>query len=1142
MKNKLDLWVHSYPILKKIIMEFKIALLLIVACASTVFAAPGYSQVTKVSLDMKDKNLEQVMDEIERQSEFYFIFNQKQIDVNRVVDIQVENKLISDILPELFAGTNINYSILDRKILLTTDNIDNNLSANSSENRQQQVIISGKITDTNGGILPGVNVVLKGTMMGAISNTEGIYTISVPDGNGILVFSFIGYISKELSISGNTKIDVMLSEEMTSLNEVVVTALGIKREKKALTYAVSEVKGESLTKVKTINLGNSLAGRVAGVTSTGTAGGPGSSSRIIIRGNGSLSGDNQPLIVVNGIPISNYNEPHTNALVSTLDRGNGLSSLNPDDIESISVLKGGASAALYGSRAANGVILVTTKSGVARKGIGVEFNSTFTLESPNLIPDWQYEYGSGTQGVAPVTKAEAIANGRVSWGARMDGSSVIQFDGVSRPYTAQKNNYENFYDYGKTFTNSLAFIGGNENVNFRFSAANTDISGIVPNNTLNNKSFNLAASANLSKKIVFEGSAQYTIEKGTNRVATNNVSNNPNSSIDMIATNVDVRNLAPGYGPLGLETEWNDYIYTTNPYFAINKLQNKDERRKFVGSFSARYNMTDYLYLRARMGIDQSTFIANEIVPNGILYNPKGAMSNDQNVTYETNSEIILGFDKRFGSLTVNAIVGGNLMYNNYTGITLTSGLFNVPGNYFITNGVSPTFNQIYAETATNSVFGSADVGYNDYLYLTITGRQDWFSTLPIESNSVFYPSVGLSFLASNAWKSKPSWMTYSKIRGSWAQVGGGAPSAYGMDLNYLAGSSTHLGQSYMSIPGTIIPTPISPYTSTTTELGIDLRMFENRLGFDITLYNRVSNNDIVPASVAPSTSYSSVRLNVGKMVNRGVEFMVNGTPIQTSSGFSWDLSLNVAYNDNEVIKIADGLTQISNGGSTRSGNGYVYSFEGQPFGMVSGFKYKQDADGNTVYNNVTGFPIKSVFGPIGRGVPPLTIGFNNNFTYKNFSLGFLLDGRFGSVMYSATNDYAFFYGKEKRTVENNVRETGILVEGVDQNGAPYSKTFTAQAWWQGICLNYTDPFVSKNGFIKVRQFTFGYNISKAVLSKTPFEAINVSLVGRDLFLLWSQMPNLDPERANNNGNGQGVEGQGMPSTRSVGVNLQIKF
>ena len=1101
----------------------------------------------EVSIELKHASLVQAFSKIESQSPFHFMYRDDEVKDIRNLNLPSGKLSVAECLKILLGRTSLVYRQVENHILITSRRETQHPVAAGAALKDVVAVydreIKGQVTNARGEALGGVSITLKGSSIGTSTDAGGRFTISIPD-DGVLLFSFVGFKTLEMPVKGRTIINVLLEDQTQALNEAVVTALGIRKEKKALTYAVTEINGSEFTQARENNLGNALSGKIAGVNASSTATGPGGSSRVIIRGNGSLSGDNQPLYIVNGVPINNAVQGTAPSTYGGIDRGDGLVSINPDDIETISVLKGGTAAALYGSRAANGVILITTKSGRAQKGVGVEYSSTYTMENPLDIPDWQYEYGSGSRGVKPTSKSEAIANGRISWGAKLDGSSVVQPDGVARPYSAQKNNIRNFYNNGTTFSNTLALSGGNENLNFRFSVSDMENKGIVPNSSLNRKTFNLSVSANLAKKLIFEGRAQYNIELDKNRTYIADFSKNPNASVGLVATNIDVRTLAPGYDAQGFETPWNDYVFVVNPYFATSKVKNQDERRRFIGSFSTRYNFTDFLYARARVGIDYFNINAYDIEPTGLLYNPAGSMTTSQSTTYENNAEALLGFDKKFGQFTVNAIAGGNKMHNKLTGLDISSGLFNVPFNYFVTNGKNPVFTNSYKESAINSLFASADIAYNSYLFLNLTGRKDWFSTLSTSSNSLFYPSAGLSFIFSDVWKSRPSWLNYGKIRSSWAQVGGGAPDPYGLSLAYVAPSSSHLGQPLMNISGNTIPnSELEPYTSTTIELGVELRLLNNRAGADVTVYDRTTTNDIVSASVPLSSAYTSVLLNVGKIRNRGIELLLNGTPIKTSRGFSWDISFNMAYNDNKVLKIADGLTSLAlPGAEARTENGFVYHFENMPFGMISGYRAKQDLKGNTVYSKDNGLPIQSDFMALGRGVPPLTLGLSNTFNYKSFSLGFLVDAKFGAKMYTSTNAYGTYYGLDQRTVAGNVRETGLALKGVDENGNAFNQTLDAQDYYQGIAFTLTDQFVSDAGFVKLRQLTLGYNFPRATLAKTPFQSASLSLVARNLLLLYSQVKNVDPESNYSTTNGQGLENFGVPPTRSYGLNLLVKF
>ncbi|PMD99386.1 SusC/RagA family TonB-linked outer membrane protein [Siphonobacter sp. BAB-5405] len=1002
----------------------------------------------------------------------------------------------------------------------------------------QQITVKGKVSDEKEAVV-GVNVLVKGTTRGTVTDVNGDYTLNADKGS-VLVFQALGYVTQNVTVGDNPTINVTLVADNTQLNEVVVTALGIARDKKSLGYAVTEVKGSDFTQAREINLGNALSGKVAGVNATATATGPGGSSRVLIRGNGSLSGNNQPLYVVNGVPIDNTNQ-NSAGMWGGFDTGDGLNSINPDDIESISVLKGGTAAALYGSRASNGVILITTKTGKGQKGIGVEYNGTFTMDRPFHFNDWQYEYGQGRNGAKPTSQDEAIQTGALSWGARIDGSPSIQFDGVSRPYTAQRDNVKNFYNNGSTFSNTVAVAGGNDVANFRFSASSLDSKSIIENSGYNRKSFNLSANANLSKKVIFEGVAQYNVEEGKNRTFLSDTPKNPNYGAQLIANTVDIRSLDPGYNAAGDEVRWNSNSYSTNPYFVTNKVRNNDLRNRFLGNFSLRYNVTDHLYIRGRIGTDNNSIRYLNGEPSGIAYETRGTMSRRESQINETNGELIVGFTKDFSNFSVNALVGGNQMRRKIEGLNYNGQYFIVPYTYFLSNTITKTPGYEYSAFGINSLFASADFGYKNLLFLTLTGRQDWFSTLAKDKNSLFYPSAGVSFVLSDALNSKPSWLSYGKVRASIAQVGGGYPSPYALTQRYEPQTNLYINNiPLVNIKGGTIPNAaLQPNTSTTTELGIEAKLFNNKLGVDLTLYDRVTKNDPVTASTSAASGYDNVLLNVGEVRNKGIELLLTGTPVRTSGGFNWDVSFNVAYNDNRVERIAQGLSQYELDQS-RTQSAYIYHFEGQPYGMITGFKQKTDANGNLVYNSATGLPIQSALMALGRGVPPLTTGITNSFSYKNFSFSFLVDGKFGGKMYSATNYYATANGLTKETLVG--REGGVTVRGVDENGAELTKTIKAQDYYSSSdYLRITDRFVYSSDFIKLRQFTFGYSLPKSLLGNV-VQSASLSLVARNLLVLYSKVPNVDPESNFSSGNAQGLEMFGVPPARSYGLNLMLKF
>ncbi|WP_128544713.1 SusC/RagA family TonB-linked outer membrane protein [Larkinella soli] len=1005
----------------------------------------------------------------------------------------------------------------------------------------QQVTVQGKVSDVNKEVVPGANILIKGTTRGTITDAEGRYTINAGKGD-VLVVQSLGYVAQNITVGDQNTIDVVLEIDDKTLDEVVVTALGIAKDKKALGYSVTEVKGSDFTQAREINLGNALSGKVAGLNATSTATGPGGSSRVIIRGNGSLSGNNQPLYVINGVPIDNTNV-NSAGMWGGYDTGDGLNSINPDDIETISVLKGGTAAALYGSRASNGVILITTKTGKGQKGIGVEYNGTYTLDRPMNLTDWQYEYGSGLRQLKPTSKDEAVSMGVQSWGPKLDGSQVVQFDGVARPYVAQKDNIKNFYNNGSTFTNTIAVAGGNETANFRFSASNLDSKSVIQNSGFNRKSFNFSATANLSKKVIFEGVAQYNVEEGKNRTFLSDTPKNPNYAVHMIATNVDIRSLDPGYDERGYEELWNSNVYSQNPYFVVNKVKNDDIRNRFLGSFSLRYNVTDWLYVRGRVGTDNNQLKFMNLEPTGLAYSTRGSMSRTQSQIQETNAEVLVGFNKEFGAVSVNAIAGGNRMRRSTENMRFNGSQFNVPFNYFLDNLINKTPGYDFSAYGINSLFASADIGYQNVLFLTLTGRQDWFSTLAKENNNLFYPSAGLSFVFSDVINNKGNWLNYGKVRASVAQVGGGYPNPYALNLTYALEGNSYVGSvPLMRVNGGQIPNPqLQPNTSTTTEIGVETKLFNNRLGVDLTWYNRVTKNDPVSASTSSASGYGSVLVNVGEVVNKGIEVLLTGTPVRTPNGFTWNVSYNLAFNDNKVVKISDQLNRLQLD-EARTQSAYIYHFQGQPYGMLAGYRMMRDANGNVVYNPANGVPMRSEFTVLGRGVPPITTGLTNTFTYRNFSLSFLVDAKFGAKLYSATNVYGTSSGLTKRTLEG--RESGLTVTGVTPTGDAFTKTFAAkdvQDYYKGI-TGITDEFVYSSDFAKLRQLTFGYNLPKSILGKTPIQSASISLVARNLLLLYSKVPNVDPESTYNSGNAQGLEMFGVPPARSYGLNLMVRF
>jgi TonB-linked SusC/RagA family outer membrane protein len=1003
----------------------------------------------------------------------------------------------------------------------------------------QTRLLSGTILDasTNQGVISATVKVKNSTTLTA-TNAEGKFSLQVPQGPVTLEVSSVGYTTGEINV-GATENDISFALAVANkdLSEVVVTALGIQRQKKALGFAISEVKGDELTKARTNSIVNNLVGKVAGLNVTSTATGAGGSTRVILRGNTSISGTNQPLYVVDGIPIDNANRGSAGEWGGR-DAGDGVQMLNPDEIETITVLKGGNAAALYGARASTGVILITTKKGSKRKGVGVEVNSNFMAESIMNVTDWQYEYGHGTLGVAPTSQSGANGIALNSWGARLDGSSVVQWDGVSRPYSAVKDNLKRFYQTGTNFNNTISLYGGSDKMTYNFSISDLNNKSIVPNSTLKRNNFAVNLGMTPVDKLSVNLSARYIRERAKNRPRLSDSPGNPNFTVGLMPTSWDVETFKTSkLDPVtGGENKFNSNPFVTNPYWAVEDFMQKDSRDRLIAALEARYNFTKWLYVRGRLATDLLTRYNFEVTPTGTQYTPGGEI-NDQSTTRfrEFNGELIVGVQKNFDNFGIDVFVGGNRMQQINEVQGYNGGNFFAPGFYNINNLQNKNTYYNYREKKINSVFASAEVSYNRYLFLTVTARNDWYSTLAPENWSLLYPSVGASFILSEAVK-LPSLFNYAKLRASWAQVGGdGDP--YGLSLTYSLNSNTFNGLPIGSINTNTIPNKdLLPYKVSSYEFGFETRMLKNRFSIDFTYYNKTTTDEIISSQVSQTSGFGSVLINVGELSNKGIELMLTGTPVQRNK-FSWEASFNMGYNKSVVEKISDQLS-VSQIGQARSLTAFIQHRTGMPFGQVVAFDYKRNAAGEILLNN--GRPQRGQQLTYGTGVAPYTMGLNNAFNFGNLSFEFLIDGRFGGYMYSGTNDFATFRGLHKNTLDGR---QGFVPDGIDEaTGTKNTVNVTAQNYYQTLGLNISSAFVYKSDFIKLRQVILGYRLPDAVMAKTPFKGATISLVARNLAILMKDVPNIDPESTYNSGNAQGLEWYGVPPVRSVGVNLSFKF
>lgn len=1123
-----------------------------VAFVTLTHAHEGFGQTVleqKVTLQLTNADVERVLYKLETVTNARFMYNPLIFGTGRKRDYKFQNEPLSDVLTQVLQPYQVAYEVFQERIILKRQEIG---PAQPEAPPTAQPVapkrkLTGVVRDEKGAGLPGVSVVLKETQRGTTTVADGTFALDIPDGNAVLVFSFVGYKRQEVTVGNQTNLSVNLEPESSTLNEVVVTAFGISKEKKALAYAVTEVKGSEFTQARENNVANALTGKIAGVNATGMATGPGGSSRIIIRGNGSLNGNNQPLYVINGMPMDNSipgggTAPDGNGM--NVDRGDGIGGINPDDIESISVLKGGPAAALYGARASNGVILITTKKGRAQKGLGVEINSNTTFDDIAVIPNWQYEFGQGVDGKKPTTLTEAKSTGRLSYGARMDGLPTIQVDGQLHPYSPQRDNLKNFYRTGSNYINSVAFTGGNESVNFRLGLNNTSANSIVPNSSFTRRIANLNLNALLGKKLSIETVFQYNSEAGKNRPKVGYADMNPHWATYLIANVVDIRSLAPGYDPVtGKETEWNPVPAAPNPYLVINKFKNDDTKNRFISQGSVRYDILDNLFIKGSVSQDYYSFSSEYVQPTNNAFQPLGTYDARKVTSSETNGMLTLNYNTAFFNkdLSFSALAGANAQKAIYDQTRIEGSEFTVPYFYSYTNLAASTTTPTYLKSAINSVFGSVDLGYKDVAYLTLSGRQDWFSVLNPKRNSIFYPSVGGSLILSDALR-LPKAITFAKLRASWAQVGGATVNAYQIYQYYSMQQGGHNGRPVQVLSSSQVPNPdLKPLTSTTYEGGIEAKFLNNRLGIDLTLYNRKTTDDIVTSNIALSSGYTSALLNVGELVNKGVELLLTGTPVKTGA-FGWDVSYNMAYNRSKIERLADGISGIDIGAGV--GGGLVRNVLDRPYGTVWGYRKKTDAAGNVVFNNASGYAVRGDLEEIGQGTPPLTMGITNNVRYKNFSLNFLIDGKFGSIVYSNLYQYAYRFGLPQETLPG--RETGVTVTGVTPEGNPFTKTWKKEDvdTYYDNDKNYTAMFMFNNDFVKLRQVVLSYNLPIGQLSFLKLQSASISLVARNLAILYKDKKNqyFDPESGYTSTNAQGLEAFGVPRTRSLGVNLMVKF
>lgn len=1048
-------------------------------------------------------------------------------------------------------------------------------------------------TEEDGEPVIGASVIVKGTALGTVTDVNGRFELSglSPSATRLLI-SYISLMAKEVAIA--PQVSVTLKSDTHLLDEVVVTALGISREKKALGYTAQEVKQDALVQGKDNNLLNSLSGKIAGVRITNTQGDVGS-SRIVIRGETSIAGENQPLFIVDGIPVDNS---QLNARSSGRDFKNAIADLNPEDIKTLTVLKGPNAAALYGARAAHGAIVITTKGGDKRqKGIGITLHSSTQVSFVATLPEFQNLFGQGAGGrFSYVDGKGAGVNDGVdeSWGPRLDiGLLIPQFDSpldadgnrVATPWVSHPNNVRDYFRMGISTNNGISIARGDDKYQFRVGYNYEKQVSIVPDAGTNKTNISLNTDYHLAKWIVVGATANYIVYTapslpGSATPSGSNVrSNSPMLQFLWFGRQVDTNSLKADY-----TRNWNSSYYD-NPFWSASYNTQSQERHRLIGDLHAEFRLTDGLHVRFRTSTDWYNDRRKSKVKWGSAGagSPYGSYAEDAYTVKENNTEVLATYIKQLNkNWGIDALLGFNVRNKQYENNYQAAPRLAVADLYTLTNSRDPlTSSNDFYRLRQYGLYGSIQLDYRRWAFLNITGRNDWSSTLPVDNNSYFYPSVTASVLLSEAfgWRSKA--VNYLKIRGGWSQVGADA-NPY--QLATVFTSETAFNGNPLQSSSTIgMNSNLKPENTSSIEAGFEAAFWDNRLYLDFSYYKTDSRNQILKLATTAASGYTSQVRNAGHIRNRGYEIQLGAVPIQTSKGFRWNLDLNYGANSSKVVKLDDeGLItsyQLYSSGIQ------ILASVGEAYGTLFGTSYVRDANGNVVVD-ANGLPkISTTNKTLGKFTPDWTGGISNTFSYRSLSLSFLIDASVGGSIFSNTNKTGKYTGVLANTLSgrdaehgglwyytdamgNNVRlsespsysvssdglyyaqvngqstrvyQDGIMVEGVTESGSKNEEVVSAEKYYHRI-YSIAEANVYDASYVKLREVALSYRLPRLWTQKLHLQEASVTLTGRNLWTIYKSVPNIDPESALTTGNAQGVEAYSLPTTRSFGVNLSVKF
>ena len=1018
-------------------------------------------------------------------------------------------------------------------------------------------VIKGVVADADGPLI-GATVKVAGATNGTVTDFDGNFSIQCKPG-ATLEISYVGY--KTITAKAQNGMKVMMEADGKVLNEVVVTALGVKRDRKALGYGLSEVKGEELTKAKETNVINSLSGKVAGLVVQNTAGGASGSTRVLLRGNTEMTGNNQPLYVVDGVPLDNTNFGSAGT-EGGYDLGDGISAINPDDIETMTVLKGPAASALYGSRASHGVILITTKKADKDK-LSVEYNGSFTFDTQ--LAKWddvQQVYGMGNNGKYSQT---ATTGTNMSWGPKADDFNMAYFDGESRPFYIFPNNASDFFRTGFTTQNTAIVSANSGKTGMRFSVTDMRNRDILPETNMSRDNFNLRVNTSLGK-VDFDFTANYTRENVKNRPALGDSQSNVGKNLMTLANTYNQVWLKNYQTANGEYANWNGLDqYNRNPYWDLYKNSNKSDKDVFRFTAKAIYNIDSHLKIQGTIGTDINNMNFQDYIARTTPGKSAGQLQESVFQNRTLNAEILALYNNQFGDFDVNATLGGNIYkVDNKTDILTGLGQ-QMKDVIAIMNYQEQSVQQNTYKKQINSLYGSASIGYDHTYYLEGTLRGDKSSTLPVNNNTYVYPSVSASWVFSEYLKNK-NIINYGKFRASWAKVGSDT-DPYQLALNYSTGKYSYSGFTIGMINNNTQPNKdLKPTMTTSYELGLEMKFFHNRLSLDVTYYNQTSRDQIINLASSSTSGYQYRLINAGEIQNKGIEVALNGRALQIKD-FAWDFGINFSKNSNKVKSLTEGMDYFEIEKAMWC-NVSVGAEVGKNFGSIIGPDFKRNDNGDILINPETGLPLyDETTRTLGNSSWDWTGGFYHTLSYKNFRLSAAFDVKVGADIFSMSMRSAYQTGKAPETLEGReawytseekrmaagmtIEEwraagkcDGFYAPGVIDNGdGTYRQNNIAidpQTYWESVSRNAPSMFIYDNSYVKCREITFGYTFPEKMLGKF-VKGLNVSFVARNPFIIWKNIPNIDPDSGYNT-SGMGLEYGSLPSRRSYGINVNMKF